>query len=91
MFILAEFVDSPYNKFPTVKIPETRRVYDKFHACFNINKVKRVVLVFLLARTHLGIKRRDLSLKALGKVPWFVVSAVIRTCLCLRLVSCTTE
>jgi hypothetical protein len=29
-----EFVDGLYNKFPTVKIPETRRVYDKFHACF---------------------------------------------------------
>jgi hypothetical protein len=27
-------VDGPYNKFPTVKIPETTRVYDKFHACF---------------------------------------------------------
>jgi hypothetical protein len=27
-------VDGLYNKFPTVKIPETRRVYDKFHACF---------------------------------------------------------
>jgi hypothetical protein len=31
---LGEFVDGPYNKFPTVKIPETRRVYDKFHAYF---------------------------------------------------------
>jgi hypothetical protein len=27
-------VDGPYNKFPTVKILETRRVYDMFHACF---------------------------------------------------------
>jgi hypothetical protein len=27
MFSLGEFVDGPYNKFPTVNIPETRRVY----------------------------------------------------------------
>jgi hypothetical protein len=27
-------VDGLYDKFPTVKIPETRRVYDKLHACF---------------------------------------------------------
>jgi hypothetical protein len=27
-------VDSPYNKSPIVKIPEMRRVYDKFLACF---------------------------------------------------------
>jgi dsDNA-binding SOS-regulon protein len=27
-------VDGPYNMFPTVKIPKTRRVYDKFHSCF---------------------------------------------------------
>jgi hypothetical protein len=31
---LGGIVDSPYNKFPTVKIPETRKAYDKFHACF---------------------------------------------------------
>jgi hypothetical protein len=34
MFRLGEFVDDPYNKFLTVKIPKARRVYDKFHACF---------------------------------------------------------
>jgi hypothetical protein len=54
MFSLGEFVDGLYDKFQTVKIPEMRRVYDKFHACFNINEVPRVVLVFLLAGTHLG-------------------------------------
>jgi hypothetical protein len=31
---LGEFIDGLYDKFPTVKIPEMRRVYDKFHACF---------------------------------------------------------
>jgi hypothetical protein len=28
------YVDGPYNNFPTIKILETIRVYDKFHACF---------------------------------------------------------
>jgi hypothetical protein len=60
-FSLGEFVDGPYHKFPTVKTPKTRRVYDKFHAFFNTNKVPRVVLVFLLAGTHLGIKRESPS------------------------------
>jgi hypothetical protein len=36
-------------------------------------------------------RERDLSLKALGKVLWFIVSAVLRTCLSLRLVSHAME
>jgi hypothetical protein len=47
-------VDGPYNKFLTTNISKTRRVYDRFHVCFNTNKVPRVVLVFLLVGTHLG-------------------------------------
>jgi hypothetical protein len=36
MFNLGEFFDGPYNKFLPINILETRRVHDKFHACFLI-------------------------------------------------------
>jgi hypothetical protein len=49
-------------------------------------------IVVVVLRLISGVSQeRDLSLKALGKVLWFVVSVVLKIYLSIRLVSRATE